>query len=92
MGGSMADLHDFDGMERLRRELRLDPIHLMRLRRAFYKKSLGRGAALATLPDAVRERIARDARFHHLELVECHDSQIDGASKLLFRTEDNLQI
>jgi 23S rRNA (adenine2503-C2)-methyltransferase len=92
MGGPMADLHDLDGMERLRRELRLDPIHLTRLRRAFYKNSLGRDAALATLPDAVRARIAQDVRFHHLKLVACHDSQIDGASKLLFRTEDNLQI
>jgi 23S rRNA (adenine2503-C2)-methyltransferase len=88
----MINLHDLAGMERLRRELRLDPIHLTRLRRAFYKKFLGRDAALAFVPDASRALISDRVKFHHLELVECRDSQIDGASKLLFRTDDNLQI
>ena len=86
------DLHDIDGVETLRRELRLDPIHLMRLRRAFYKNRMSRDTALETVPDGVRARIGDDVRFHHLELVECRDSRIDGASKLVFRTADDLQI
>ena len=88
----MVDLHDIQGVEQLRRELRLDPIHLKRLRRAFYKQSRDKQDALGTLPDDVRGRLSEELRFHHLDLASRHDSQIDGASKLVFGTRDELRI
>jgi len=87
-----VDLHDIDRVEQLRRELRLDPIHIKRLRREFFKNRLDRDAALEFVPEGVRGRIAEAVRFHHLDLVDCRDSEIDGASKLVFRTADDLQI
>jgi 23S rRNA (adenine2503-C2)-methyltransferase len=88
----MSDLHDIAGIERLRRELRIDPHHVKRLRRAFYKNCRNREAALLELPEAVRDRVGGAVRFHHLEMVESLDSKIDGATKLVFETHDNLRL
>ena len=62
---------------------RLDPLELIRLRRAFWKKFLS--------ADEVRSRwpVTAGWDWHPLALVARQDSQQDGASKLLFQTRSN---
>lgn len=86
------DIHDLSGMERLRRELAIDPHHLKRARRAFYKNRSGPAGALAALPDRIRKSAGDIIEFHPLDLSDRQDSKIDGASKLVFRTHDDLLI
>lgn len=83
---SQVSIYDMAGMERLQRELRFDPHMLRRLRTAFFKHFDGDEQALAEFP--AREHIA----IHPLALDSRHDSQLDGATKLLFRTDTNMLI
>ncbi len=82
----MADIHDRDHVEEIRRQLRIEPDHLRRLRNAFFKKHADPPEALAELPEARRSAFAAAVSFHSLEPVRRHDSALDGASKLIFRT------
>jgi len=82
----VISIHDPVSVESLRKRLRIDPHHLKRLRGAFYRRQLSSTAALEELPPEIRGPFAREVSFHPLELVERHDSQLDGASKLIFRT------
>ena len=52
---------------------------------------LGRDKALACLP-GVRGDFAQRVRFHALELEGRYDSEIDGSTKLLFRTASGYTI
>lgn len=88
----MIDVHDGPRLEALRSRLRVDPHHLKRLRVQLLKNHRGTERALEELPAAVRAEFAAQVRFHHLELVQHRDSEIDGATKLLFRTDDDLRI
>lgn len=88
----MIDVHDIAGMDRLRAGLRLDPHRLKRLRVEFYKNHRGADRALAELPESVRNSAREQIRFHCLQLDSATDSTIDGATKLIFRTHDELQI
>ncbi len=72
------------------RARRLDRQPLRRLRTAFYKKCRGAGTALEALPDEVRANFAAQFEFHPLALASRHDSALDGASKLIFRTRQDL--
>ncbi|MEM1305792.1 MAG: 23S rRNA (adenine(2503)-C(2))-methyltransferase RlmN, partial [Planctomycetota bacterium] len=83
---------DTKGIGQLRRELRVEPGLVRRLRIAFFKKSLGAEAALAELPAAVRGAFAERVEFHPLALHKRCDSRIDGASKLIFRTRAGMLI
>ncbi len=83
---NLAPIHDRDALERVRRELRIDPQQLRRLKTQFFKKFAGRDAALGQLPPEVRQEFAARVDFHPLELEVRHDSRIDGASKLIWRT------
>lgn len=63
--------------------------HRMKLfRNALFKNSGDWSDALAALPENVRMDFERSIEFESLELVERHDSEIDGASKLIFKTRD----
>ncbi len=62
------------------------------MRNAFYKTFRGAEAALSELPDEVQAEARAEIDFHSLTLLSSHDSQIDGATKLLFATHDGLQI
>jgi 23S rRNA (adenine2503-C2)-methyltransferase len=88
----MIDVHDVRGLEPLRRRLRIDPHRLKRLRVQFLKNHRGRDRALQELPPTTRDEFAAQVRFHHLQLEGHADSQIDGATKLLFCTADDLRI
>lgn len=81
-----TSIYDTAGMERLQRELRIDPHRLRKLRTALFKHFDSDEVALAEFPLA--DRIA----IHPLTLDSRHDSQRDGATKLLFRTATGMLI
>jgi 23S rRNA (adenine2503-C2)-methyltransferase len=85
----MRNIHDLAAIESLRSRQRLEPNHLRRLRNAFYKKHLTPTEALQSLPEAHRDAFSNEVSFSALELHSRHDSQLDGASKLIFRTARN---
>ncbi len=82
----MASIHDDDALESLRGRLRIDPDRLRRVRNAFYKSRLTADESLQELPSDTRSSFAKQIDFHALELHSRHDSRLDGASKLIFRT------
>ncbi len=84
--GRMDSIHDAKALEKLSRRWRAQPDHLRRLRNAFYKRHQTAEEALLQLPEAQRATFGGEVAFHSLELRSRHDSQLDGASKLLFRT------
>ncbi len=79
-------IYDLAGLDRLQRELRLDPMRIRRLRNDWLKRFTADDIALADFPAA--ERVAGRT----LELDRRFDSQIDGSTKLLFRAADGLLI
>lgn len=79
-------IFDNEAMERLRKESRLDPEHLRALRNGLFKKFEADDVALGRFPE--RDRVG----CHSLELFRRCDSQVDGASKLLLKTEAGMLI
>ncbi|HEX3600955.1 MAG TPA: 23S rRNA (adenine(2503)-C(2))-methyltransferase RlmN [Lacipirellulaceae bacterium] len=79
-------IYDTAVIDRLRAELKFEPRRLRALRTTFFKKCLGVEAALAELPTEVREQFANRVEFHPLTIAQAHDSQLDGATKLVMRT------
>lgn len=83
-GGAKASIFDAQSIEALRREHRLDPEKFRRLRNAVMKSFRSDEVALASFP-------LRDAvDLHTLALHRRVDSEVDGATKLLFRTSAGL--
>ncbi|TWT90902.1 Ribosomal RNA large subunit methyltransferase Cfr [Pseudobythopirellula maris] len=85
-------IHDASALERLRKELRVEPGLVRRWRIAFFKKSLGAEAALAELPPTAREAFATRVRPHALTLDRRLDSDLDGATKLIFKTDEGFLV
>ncbi len=85
-------IYDSPAVDRLRAELKFEPRRLQALRTAFFKKFLGVEAALAELPDGVRAEFARRAEFHPLTVEQAFDSEVDGATKLVLRTNAEMLI
>src|SRR5438876_7506882 len=83
----MLSLHEFDAVEQYCRERRMDAYRLKQLRNAFYKKHLGTQLALAQLPEGERPDFDCNFRFDFLTLEHRADSRLDGASKMVFRTD-----
>jgi 23S rRNA (adenine2503-C2)-methyltransferase len=79
-------IFDVPAIEQLRKELRLDPQHVRVLRNRLLKRFLADETALAEFPASDR------IDCHTLELFRRCDSQIDGASKLLFKTSAGMLI
>lgn len=79
-------IYETVAVDRLRAELKFEPRRLRALRTAYFKKFLGVESALAELPVEVRDEFARRVEFHSLTVAETHDSQRDGATKLVLRT------
>jgi 23S rRNA (adenine2503-C2)-methyltransferase len=82
----MTSIHDTTGIESLRRRYRIDPDQLRRLRNAFYKKRQSAKSAVDEISTDRRASFGGEIDFHSLELHSRHDSRLDGASKLIFRT------
>jgi len=91
MPNSIA-IHDTAAIDQLRRELRIEPGLVRRMRIAFFKHYRVAEAALAELPADVRRAFAAQVEFHPLTLHKRCDSQIDGATKLIFRTQAGMLI
>src|SRR5947208_489128 len=85
-GGPMESIHDAVGLEKLRGQGRIEPNVLRQLRNAFYKKQQTAAEVVLLLPEAQRATFGDEVRFHALELCHQHDSRLDGASKLIYRT------
>ncbi|MCC7475429.1 MAG: 23S rRNA (adenine(2503)-C(2))-methyltransferase RlmN [Pirellulales bacterium] len=83
---SSVSIYDSAAIDRLRAELKFEPRRLRALRTVYFKKFLGNEAALAELPEEVREPFAQRVVFHPLAVAESADSQLDGATKLVLRT------
>ena len=79
-------IYDSPAVDRLRAALKFEPRRLRAARTAFFKKFLGAEAALGELPAEVRDDFARRVAFHPLAIAQSHDSQLDGATKLVLRT------
>jgi len=79
-------IFDRPGFEVLRKELRLDPTVVRRLRVDLLKHFLSDEAALSNFPAS--ERIA----LHTLSIYHRSDSTVDGATKLLLKTGSGMLI
>lgn len=84
----MNSIHDAGALEETRRRLRIEPGHIRNLRNAFYKKHQSQEEALSQLPLPQRAGFGTEVAFHSLTFRGRYDSQLDGASKFLFRTVD----
>jgi 23S rRNA (adenine2503-C2)-methyltransferase len=85
-------VYDTPAIDRLRAELKFEPRRLRALRTALFKKFRGVEAALDELPATVRDEFSRRIEFHPLELSEQRDSTLDGATKLVLRTQAGYSI
>lgn len=82
----LISIYETEQLDRLRQELRLDPQVFRQLRKDLLKRFRSDEAATANF--AATERVA----LHSLELYRQCDSQLDGATKLLFRTAAGMLI
>ena len=80
----LPSIHDPAAIEAIRRRLRLDPEKIRKLRTAFYKRYADDETLSSSFP------FAGACRQHWLKLEQRMDSELDGASKLLFKTEQGL--
>ncbi len=84
----MATIYDSEDIEIVRRRNAVQPHRMKRFRNALFKSAMDWNDALAELPEGARADFAENIDFECLELAERHDSKIDGASKLIFKTAD----
>jgi 23S rRNA (adenine2503-C2)-methyltransferase len=84
----MISIYDTEAIEQLRHRNAVQPHRLKQFRTALFKNARGWDEALATLPENARADFSSQMAFESLELAERHDSKIDGASKLIFKTTD----
>jgi 23S rRNA (adenine2503-C2)-methyltransferase len=87
-----ANIYETHAIDQLRRELRLDPQALRRFRNALLKHGCSDDDALNELPAEARNAFTSQVDLHALQLHSRSDSQHDGASKLLFRTQAGMLI
>lgn len=83
----MISFFDIPAIDALVRELRFDPQQLRKARIAYFKKSLGIDAALDCLPPEHRRAFAEQVTFNPLSEATRCESDLDGATKIVTRTE-----
>ncbi len=86
---SIFDTAAIDGV---RRALRIDPGLIRKLRTKLCKHFAGPDAALDELPGDIRDEFAARVEMRQLTLEHCFDSEIDGATKLVFLTNQQRRI
>lgn len=79
-------IFDAAAVEQLRKDQRLDPEQIRRLRNRLFKQFRDDDDAVADFPASIA------LQCHVLELFQRCDSQVDGATKLLFRTSAGMLI
>ena len=85
----MVTIYDTTELEALRSRNAVQPHRMKRFRNALFKHARGWEEALSVLPENARDDFSQNVVFEQLVLEERHDSAIDGASKLIFRTADD---
>ncbi len=88
MTDTRISIYDQAGIDRLRARLRIDPHDLRRVRTSLFKHWHADEDAYSAVPQA--RVLSGQMRIHALQLHDRLDSQVDGATKLLFRTERGL--
>ena len=88
----MHSIFSTDAIDGWRRERRLDPEPLRRLSESLVRKFEGLTRAVECLPAEHREDFRRTFTPHTLTLADRCDSELDGATKLLFRTGEDLPL
>ncbi len=88
----MVSIYDIDGIEQLRIRHAVQPHRIKLFRNALFKNARGRDEALATLSEHAQAHFRNEVAFQILELADRRDSELDGATKLLFRTADGARI
>ena len=88
----MTHLFDNEATELLRRGLRLSPEVIRGLRNRLLKRFLPDSTVTTEFRVSADVPESHRLKLHCLELSQRYDSQIDGATKLLFRTEAGMQI
>ena len=81
-----TSIFDLQGFERLRRDRNIDPHQVRQLRNRLLKHFDADAEVLANFPASDR------VTLHCLEVFRRCDSELDGASKLLFRTQAGMLI
>lgn len=84
----MVSVYDTAGLEKLRSHNALQPHRMKLFRTALFKNALNVESALKGFPANARADFEAQIKFQSLELNERHDSEVDGASKLVFQTHD----
>jgi len=84
----MVTIYDTDVIDEIRSRNAVQPYRMKRFRNALFKSSNDWDEALAMLPENARADFQESIGFQCLELLERHDSELDGASKLVFKTAD----
>jgi 23S rRNA (adenine2503-C2)-methyltransferase len=84
----MMTIYDTESIEELRRRNAIQPHRMKQFRNALFKHAGDWEESLMRLPEEARSDFEQSIKFQCLELIERHDSKIDGASKLVFRTYD----
>ena len=85
----MVSIYDTDAVEHIRSRNAVQPHRMKLFRNALFKHAAGWDEALAVLPQNARGDFGESIECQYLNLAERHDSEIDGASKLIFKTADN---
>jgi 23S rRNA (adenine2503-C2)-methyltransferase len=85
---ALVSIYDQPGIDRLRARLRIDPHEIRRLRTALFKHWQADENVYSTVPYA--QALSGQVQIHALQLHDQLDSQVDGATKLLFRTKHGL--
>jgi 23S rRNA (adenine2503-C2)-methyltransferase len=85
----MATIYDTREIEALRSRQAVQPHRMKLFRNALFKQSRDWNEALSLLPEHARGDFSDNIVFESLTLAERHDSDRDGASKLIFRTADD---
>ncbi len=88
----MTSVYELDNLEREGRRLGLPDAAVKRFRIGWFKKGQSLDACLEAFEPDARKRFTERVRLHALEVAERRDSQLDGATKLLFRSADGARV
>ena len=79
-------IYDLAAVEQFRRQYRVDPHQLKRLRYQYFRGGRSQSQAYRELPESVRWAFRQAISLDRLRLTRRIDSATDGATRLLFRT------
>ncbi len=85
----MISIYDTNELEKFRSKNAIQPHQIKLILRALFKNAKSETEALENIDQSTKQIAEKKIIFTSLELIEKHDSKIDGASKLIFKTADN---